>query len=75
MPGLLLLAGGVPAAAQPTVQPAATLRATGAFSNNGNVAGTVTINRFEQRGSKIVAIGIVQGTLSREPRDRNGTRH
>jgi hypothetical protein len=40
----------------------------GAFTNNGSFAGTLTINRFEQRGDHIVAIGVVQGTLSRANR-------
>jgi len=65
---LLLLAGVVPAFGQQTTQPAATLRATGAFPNNGSFAGTLTINRFEQRGGQIVAVGVVQGTLSRANR-------
>jgi hypothetical protein len=65
---LLLLAGGVPAAAQQTPRPAATLRATGAFPSNGSFTGTLTINRFEQRAGQIVAVGLVQGTLSRANR-------
>src|SRR5438067_5916408 len=44
------------------------LRATGAFPNNGSFTGTLTINRFEQRGDQIMAIGVVQGTLSRANR-------
>ena len=62
------MGGAVPAAAQQTVQPAVTLQATGSFGNNGSFAGTLTINRFEQRGGQIMAIGIVQGTLSRANR-------
>jgi hypothetical protein len=65
---LLLLAGGAPAAAQQAPRPAATLRATGAFPNNGSFTGTLTINRFEQRAGQIVAVGIIQGTLSRANR-------
>jgi len=65
---LLLLAVVVPASAQPAPQSAATLRATGTFASNGSFAGTITINRFEQRGNQIVAVGIVQGTLSRANR-------
>ena len=49
-------------------QPALTLQASGTFANNGSFAGTVTINRFEQRGNQIVAIGFVQGTLTRPNR-------
>lgn len=65
---LFLMGGAVPAAAQQTAQPAVTLQATGSFANNGSFAGTLTINRFEQRSGQIVAIGIVQGTLSRANR-------
>jgi hypothetical protein len=65
---MFLLAGAVPAFGQQTAQSAATLRATGAFQNNGSFAGTLTINRFEQRGGQIVAVGVVQGTLSRANR-------
>lgn len=66
---LLVLAAGLPAAAQPaTTKPAATVQATGTFGSNGAFAGTVTINRFEQRNGLIVAIGVVRGTLSRPNR-------
>src|SRR5207248_7181131 len=37
----------------------------GTFAGGGDFAGTATINRFEQRADKIVAIGIVRGALSR----------
>jgi hypothetical protein len=66
---LIVFTVALPAAAQPTTtQSAATLRATGTFANNGTFAGTVTINRFEQRNGQIVAIGALQGTLSRANR-------
>jgi len=66
---MLVLFGLVmPAAAQQTRQRAVTLRATGTFANSGSFAGTVTINRFEQRGNQIVAVGVLQGTLSRATR-------
>jgi hypothetical protein len=65
---MLLMAGALPAAAQQTAQSAVTLQVTGSFPNNGSFAGTLTINRFEDRGSQIVAIGFVQGTLSRANR-------
>ncbi len=65
---LLLLAVALPAAAQPTSRATATVRATGTFTNNGSFAGTLTINRFEQRAGRIVAIGVVQGTLTRANR-------
>lgn len=60
------LAGAVPAAAQ-NARPngALTLQATGRFARGGEFAGTITINKFEQRGNEIVAIGFVQGTLHR----------
>jgi hypothetical protein len=65
---LLLLALAVPAAGQQPRRAAATIRATGTFANNGSFTGTLTINRFEQRGEQIVAVGILQGTLSRANR-------
>src|SRR2546423_3829528 len=65
---MLLMAGALPTAAQQTAQSAVTLQVTGSFPNNGSFAGTLTINRFEDRGSQIVAIGFVQGTLSRANR-------
>src|SRR5436190_15831694 len=65
---LVLLGIALPAAAQQSGQGAATLRATGSFANNGSFAGTVTINRFEQRGNQIVAGARVHGTLSRAGR-------
>jgi hypothetical protein len=64
----VLLTVSAPASAQPAPQRSATLRATGTFASNGTFAGTVTVNRFEQRGTQIVAIGVVQGTLSRANR-------
>ena len=65
---LLLLSISLPASAQTTPPGTATLRATGTFGTNGSFAGTVTVNRFEQRAGQIVAIGVVQGTLSRANR-------
>lgn len=60
------LAGALPAAAQ-SASPngALTLQATGRFAGGGEFAGTITINKFAQRGNDIVAIGFVQGTLHR----------
>jgi hypothetical protein len=60
---LLVLTCAVPASAQQAAQPALTLQATGRFGPNGTFTGTLTVNRFEQQGAQIVAIGIVQGTL------------
>jgi hypothetical protein len=68
VPLLLLLSGVAPAAAQPVVQPAVRVRVSGTFVNNGAFAGTLTINRFEQRGDAIVAIGVVEGVLARANR-------
>jgi hypothetical protein len=56
---------GAMASAQQRAQPALVLQATGTFDHNGTFAGTLTINRFEQRGNQIVAVGFVRGTLAR----------
>lgn len=64
----LLFAGALPAAAQVAASPSVTLPASGAFVRGGAFRGTATINRFEQRGDGIVAIGFLNGTLSREGR-------
>jgi hypothetical protein len=42
-----------------------TLQVEGTSSRGGDFAGTVTINRFEQRGNRLVAVGFVQGVLRR----------
>ena len=55
---------GAMASAQQSAQPALVLQATGTFGHNGTFAGTLTINRFEQRGNQIVAVGFVRGTLA-----------
>jgi len=61
-----LSAAVVPATAQPAApHPILTLPATGAFGVNGEFKGTISINRFEQRGNRIVAIGFVSGVLQR----------
>jgi hypothetical protein len=45
---------------------AVTLPAVGTFAAGaGQFTGNITINKFEQRGSEIVAIGVVTGVLSR----------
>jgi hypothetical protein len=65
---LAVLASGASAAAQ-TTQAAVKLNATGTFAAGaGSFEGTVTINRFEQHNGRVVAIGVVQGTLSRSGR-------
>jgi hypothetical protein len=61
----LSLAAGLPAAAQPTTPPSAlTVPINGKFATFGKFAGTLSINRFEQRGNQIVAVGFVSGVLS-----------
>lgn len=63
---LVSFIAAVPAAAQKkATQPAVTLQATGTFANGGQFTGTATINRFEQRAGRIVAVGVLQGTLQR----------
>lgn len=74
---LVLLAGTTPAMAQhrgtasgaerrhTRAKGVLTLQATGTFATDGKFAGTITINRFEERAGRVVAIGFVQGTLSR----------
>jgi hypothetical protein len=63
---LIALSSAAPVVAQPTdVHRAVTLQATGTFARGGEFTGTITLNRFEQRGSGIVAIGFVQGVLRR----------
>jgi hypothetical protein len=44
---------------------AVTVPAAGTFAEGGQFTGNITINRFEQRGNQIVAIGAVTGVLSR----------
>ena len=63
---VMSVAAEVPAGAQAPRAPAAvTLPAAGTFARGGEFTGTVTINRFEQRGDDIVAVGVVRGLLSR----------
>jgi hypothetical protein len=61
------VAGTVPVAAQKAraARGALTLPAAGTFGVDGEFRGTVSIDRFERRGSGIVAIGFVSGVLSR----------
>lgn len=63
---VLSMADARPAAAQSgDTQPAVTLQSTGTFARGGEFTGTVTINRFEVRDNRIVAVGLVQGVLRR----------
>jgi hypothetical protein len=56
----------IPSSAQaPQASAAVTVPASGTFARGGEFTGTITINRFEQRGNQIVAIGAVTGMLSR----------
>ncbi len=64
---VLFLAGGMVAAAQSTPK-AVKVPVTGTFAGGGQFSGNITINRFEQRGNDIVAVGFVSGVLSRGSR-------
>jgi hypothetical protein len=44
---------------------AVTIPIEGRFAAGGEFTGTATVNRFEQRGDSIVAVGLVTGTLRR----------
>lgn len=59
---VLFLANAVHAVA---ANSAVKLPVTGTFAAGGQFSGSLVINRFEQRGNDIVAIGFVSGTLSR----------
>lgn len=66
---VMSVAAELPAGAQAPRAPAAvSLAATGTFARGGEFTGTITINRFEQRGNDIVAVGLVRGVLSRGSR-------
>jgi hypothetical protein len=73
---VLSLAGELAVDAKPKPKESApvalTLPTVGTFADGGEFTGTVSINRFEQRGNQIVAIGFVSGVLSRGGR-RFGT--
>src|SRR2546428_8008137 len=63
------LVPAMPAAAQPaTTRAVLTLPVAGTFSGGGEFTGSISINRFEQRGNNIVAVGLVSGVLSRHRR-------
>jgi len=65
----LSLVAAIPAAAEPATTPVIlTLPVAGTFSGGGEFEGSVSINRFEQRGEGIVAVGFVSGVLSRHRR-------
>jgi hypothetical protein len=70
---LIALSSAAPVVAQSTdAHRSVTLPATGTFARGGEFTGTITLNRFEQRGSGIVAIGFVQGVLRRGPTTATG---
>ncbi|HJU43974.1 MAG TPA: hypothetical protein VJ691_14200 [Vicinamibacterales bacterium] len=63
---VLSVAAQIPAHAQtPAPTAAVTVAASGSFAKGGEFEGTFTINRVEQRGNQIVAIGVLSGALSR----------
>lgn len=63
---LTTVTAAAPAAAPPPKPRAVlTLPATGTFELGGEFKGTISVNRFERRGTAIVAIGFVTGVLSR----------
>jgi hypothetical protein len=63
---VLFLAGGMVSTAQSKTAPnAVSVPVTGTFAGDGQFSGVLTINRFEQRGNDIVAVGFVRGVLSR----------
>ena len=61
---LLPLCSTLPVAAEPA-RPTMTMPVTGSFHGNGTFQGTAAINRFEQRGNQVVAIGFISGVLTR----------
>jgi hypothetical protein len=62
----LPIAGEMSARAQTAPTPTALrLPVIGTVARGGEFAGTVSINRFEQRGTQIVAVGYISGLLIR----------
>jgi hypothetical protein len=59
-----LTATSLPVAAQ-SAGGAVTMAVTGRAPRGGEFTGTATINKVEQRGTALVAVGILRGTLSR----------
>lgn len=52
-------------AQQATAPQALSVPVTGTFARGGEFNGTMSINRFERRGTEIVAVGFVAGVLTR----------
>jgi hypothetical protein len=63
----VLMGSSFPAAAQ-TTGAAVPIGVTGRAQGGGQFTGTATINRIERRGTALVAVGIVRGTLTRDNR-------
>jgi hypothetical protein len=62
---VLLVAAGVPVAAQQSSARSLMMPVTGLASGDTVFSGEATITRFEQRSNQIVAVGYVRGVLSR----------
>jgi hypothetical protein len=66
---LLTLAYVMPVSAETAgANPVLKVPAAGTFQGGGDFAGTISINRFEQRGAQVVAVGFVSGVLTRANR-------
>ena len=53
------------AAQAPGPRPVLTVPVVGTFQGGGDFNGTISVNRFEQRGAQVVAVGFVSGVLTR----------
>ena len=62
---VLLVATGVPVAAQQSSARSLTMPVTGRASGDTVFSGEATITRFVQRSNQIIAVGYVRGVLSR----------
>jgi hypothetical protein len=63
---VISLVSAAPAGAQQTdARAVLRLPVAGTFPRGGDFKGTISINRFERRGTEIVAMAFVAGTLSR----------
>jgi hypothetical protein len=65
---VLALATTGPVSAQQSAARSLTMPVTGTAPGNSAFSGTLTINRFVQRNNQVVAIGFVNGVLSRDGR-------
>jgi hypothetical protein len=65
----LSLVHAMPVSAQaPGTHPVLTVPVAGTFQGGGDFAGTISVNRFEQRGTQVMAVGFVSGVLTRPNR-------